>query len=163
MSENIGELWLDCRTCGGSGGGDGYWRCPDCRGRGQVRNEAAVLSHYDPVREKWIVDACLAKEGPGMRDANHWADDFCDEMDAESLCDLVLLFKRCQADAFAAGRGAGLEKAARICDLGSRLWRAEHLYPGHETAGLALITCADDIRALIGLTTAKPEEGKGEA
>ena len=25
---------VDCGPCGGSGGGDGYWSCPDCRGRG---------------------------------------------------------------------------------------------------------------------------------
>lgn len=24
----------ECATCGGSGGGDGYWRCHDCRGQG---------------------------------------------------------------------------------------------------------------------------------
>ena len=26
--------WSDCPTCGGSGGGEGYYRCPACRGSG---------------------------------------------------------------------------------------------------------------------------------
>lgn len=27
---------VDCSLCGGSGGGEGYWRCPECRGSGTV-------------------------------------------------------------------------------------------------------------------------------
>ena len=28
----------DCWNCGGSGGGDGYWRCPTCHGSGQTKS-----------------------------------------------------------------------------------------------------------------------------
>lgn len=34
------EPWAECGTCGGSGGGEGYWRCQSCGGRGSVRNES---------------------------------------------------------------------------------------------------------------------------
>ena len=34
-------LWLECHSCRGSGGGEGYWRCGYCHGTGSVRNEAA--------------------------------------------------------------------------------------------------------------------------
>lgn len=28
----------DCPMCGGSGGGEGYWSCPWCAGRGRQKN-----------------------------------------------------------------------------------------------------------------------------
>lgn len=31
------EAALCCGTCGGSGGGEGYWRCTSCGGTGQRR------------------------------------------------------------------------------------------------------------------------------
>ncbi len=27
-------MTIDCPDCGGSGGGEGYWRCTSCRGSG---------------------------------------------------------------------------------------------------------------------------------
>jgi hypothetical protein len=49
--------WVDCYTCGGSGGGDGYWRCQSCGGRGRTRNAAWVedreLARADEAYDRW--------------------------------------------------------------------------------------------------------------
>lgn len=54
------EPWTECGTCGGSGGGEGYWRCQECGGRGTVRNQswwddraAAEADHlYDQAKDE---------------------------------------------------------------------------------------------------------------
>lgn len=39
-AEEKPEPFTECGACGGSGGGEGYWRCQECGGRGSVRNES---------------------------------------------------------------------------------------------------------------------------
>lgn len=37
IGDEIAEDDRDCGTCGGSGGGEGYWQCQTCAGRGYMR------------------------------------------------------------------------------------------------------------------------------
>ncbi|MFA5431209.1 MAG: hypothetical protein WC329_08630 [Candidatus Omnitrophota bacterium] len=44
-----------CPDCGGSGGGEGRWRCPTCRGKGHVETESER-------EDKWIAAEMKADE-----------------------------------------------------------------------------------------------------
>lgn len=42
------EADAECHSCGGSGGGEGYWRCPSCNGSGMSRSYRRSSWRDDP-------------------------------------------------------------------------------------------------------------------
>lgn len=53
----------DCRWCGGSGGGNGFFACPHCRGTGRsASHRQEQLDHEAEIRRDMAVDDQLMSE-----------------------------------------------------------------------------------------------------